>query len=554
MRRLRAIIESPFPPTTDTLWLLNGTAKYFSEGKWVTLIGDGITEVNWDDIQGRPNFKTINGESIIGDGNITIEAADGNTTYTFTDGNDGSFSVTPSDGQIQKVSIGTFKTINGESLFDDGSGDSDIEAVVDINTPTADASSVESTEQPNVVVTSIGEGKDKVFNFSFSIPKGQKGDTGEKGADGTGISLKPDAESCTQIGDAYIDQSNGHIMIWNGNTFTDGGEIKGPKGDKGDKGDTGETGQTGATGPQGPAGPQGPVGPQGEKGEQGEQGIQGPIGLTGPAGADGTPAGFGTPTAIANTLEAGQSATVQVSASGDNTAKVFSFTFGIPKGQAGQTGQAGKDGTNGQDGEDGKTPQFQIGTVTTVEVGQQASATVVQDGTDDSGNPIYKINLSIPKGATGAAGPAGQDGQNGQDGVTPNIIIQASVDNNVGDPSVEVTKNVTTGSSIFHLAFHNLKGEQGEQGESSDIAQKAPGKLLISPSSKGNVSKPQFLMQDIANTYQKGGEYQVRFAAGDSVLDGDGKLWTVTEVQNEGLIAIGSVEPSVTFGNITTGV
>lgn len=43
-------------------------------------------------------------------------------------------------------------------------------------------------------------------------------------------------------------------------------------------------------------------------------------------------AGFGTPTANATSLPMGQEATVSVSASGDETNKVFSFEFGIPKG------------------------------------------------------------------------------------------------------------------------------------------------------------------------------------------------------------------------------
>lgn len=43
-------------------------------------------------------------------------------------------------------------------------------------------------------------------------------------------------------------------------------------------------------------------------------------------------AGFGTPTANATTLPMGQEATVSVSASGNETNKVFSFEFGIPKG------------------------------------------------------------------------------------------------------------------------------------------------------------------------------------------------------------------------------
>lgn len=70
-------------------------------------------------------------------------------------------------------------------------------------------------------------------------------------------------------------------------------------------------------------------------------------GKTGPTGAA---AGFGTPTVAVESLPAGSDATASVTASGDNTAKVFSFNFGIPKGADGQNGTNGADGAAGADG------------------------------------------------------------------------------------------------------------------------------------------------------------------------------------------------------------
>lgn len=78
------------------------------------------------------------------------------------------------------------------------------------------------------------------------------------------------------------------------------------------KGDTGARGATGATGPQG------------------ERGIQGIQGKTGEA------AGFGTPTVSVETLGEGSTATASVRATGEDTSKVFSFNFGIPKGDTGR--------------------------------------------------------------------------------------------------------------------------------------------------------------------------------------------------------------------------
>lgn len=108
-----------------------------------------------------------------------------------------------------------------------------------------------------------------------------------------------------------------------------------------------------APGPQGAQGPQGDVGPQGQTGD------------TGPAGDD---AGFGSVLATAQTLPAGSSATATVTASGPNTAKEFSFTFGIPRGADGSNAAWGniqgdlEDQTDLQDALDAKQDTLVSGT------------------------------------------------------------------------------------------------------------------------------------------------------------------------------------------------
>lgn len=57
--------------------------------------------------------------------------------------------------------------------------------------------------------------------------------------------------------------------------------------------------------------------------------------IEGKAGTTGAAAGFGAPTIAVETLPAGSDATASVTASGDDTAKVFSFSLGIPKGADG---------------------------------------------------------------------------------------------------------------------------------------------------------------------------------------------------------------------------
>ena len=66
------------------------------------------------------------------------------------------------------------------------------------------------------------------------------------------------------------------------------------------------------------------------------------------------------------------------------------------------------------------------------------------------------------RGTTGATGANGTDGK---DGVTPNISMNATVDNNVGVPEVEVTKSGTNENPSFTLGFHNIKGTTGNKGE-----------------------------------------------------------------------------------------
>lgn len=72
--------------------------------------------------------------------------------------------------------------------------------------------------------------------------------------------------------------------------------------------------------------------------------------LQGPQGNSGAAAGFGTPAASASKLAAGAQATVAVTASGPDTAKVFTFEFGIPQGERGERGLQGLQGEKGDAG------------------------------------------------------------------------------------------------------------------------------------------------------------------------------------------------------------
>lgn len=155
----------------------------------------------------------------------------------------------------------------------------------------------------------------------------------------------------------------------------------------------------------GATGIQGPKGDKGEQGVQGPQGIQGPQGEKGDkgdTGATGAAAGFGTPVISVDANVGTPSATV--TATGPSTAKVFTFAFKNLKGVKGDVGAQGPQGETGPQG---------------------------------------------PKGATGA---------------TPEISVSATVDANVGTPSVTVTKSGTAEEPSYALAFKNIKGNTGAQG------------------------------------------------------------------------------------------
>lgn len=84
------------------------------------------------------------------------------------------------------------------------------------------------------------------------------------------------------------------------------------------------------------------------KGEKGDTGSPGQNGKDGADGAPGTAAGFGTPTANIDANVGTPS--VEISASGPDTAKVFQFTFKNLKGAKGETGETGAKGETGTRG------------------------------------------------------------------------------------------------------------------------------------------------------------------------------------------------------------
>ena len=98
-----------------------------------------------------------------------------------------------------------------------------------------------------------------------------------------------------------------------------------------------------------------------------------------------------TPTLSAGdveTLEPDQTATASVTGAGPE----YQINLGIPR------GQTGAQGTPGQNGEDGQTPTISVGTVTTLDPGQDATAEITGE------TPNLTLNLGIPQGKPGQDG------------------------------------------------------------------------------------------------------------------------------------------------------
>ena len=173
--------------------------------------------------------------------------------------------------------------------------------------------------------------------------KGEPGAAGASGKDG-------ENGKTPYVGD------NGNWYIGADDT---GKPSRGAKGEKGEKGDTGAQGI------------------QGEQGIQGVQGEKGDKGDTGAAGADGK-----TPYV------------------GDN-GNWFVGSDDTGKPSRGEKGEPGSPGAKGDKGDPGATPNLTIGSVTTLEAGQNATASM--GGTAES--PV--LNLGIPRGAKGEPGEGG---------------------------------------------------------------------------------------------------------------------------------------------------
>lgn len=279
-------------------------------------------------------------------------------------------------------------------------------------------------------------------------PEGAKGPTGPQGE--AGFYFTPSVSSAGVISWSNNGGlSNPAAVNIKGPQGIQG--VTGPTGPQGEQGNVGPTGPTGAVGPTGPDGAKGDTGPTGPQGEKGDKGDKGDIGPTGPQGEEGPTGPKGD---TGNTGPTG------------------------PQGATGPTGPKGDKGDEGPTGPQGDTGPR----------GYHFTPSVSADGTlswtNDGGlsNPAT-VNIKGPQGIQGEQGPQGIpgiQGEKGEDGATGPAgtitNVTASVDANVGTPSVSVSLGGTASERTIALSFKNLKGAKGDTGEKGDKGDKGdPG-------------------------------------------------------------------------------
>lgn len=138
----------------------------------------------------------------------------------------------------------------------------------------------------------------------------------------------------------------------------------------------------------------------------------------------------------------------------------------------------------GEPGQDGKTPKLKAGTVTKLDPDAQPTYTLTQDTTDPN---TYIIDFGIPSGAKG------DPGDKGKDAVQPIFNIASVTTLDPGKPATATIK-ASTDLTSFNISLGIPMGPKGNDGKNFEIAKTYKSIKDMNDSKGAGLTAPAYVM------------------------------------------------------------